>query len=368
MKEYDYIVVGSGFFGSVVAERLKKRNKSVLVLERRNHIGGNCYTYEFGTTNITIHQYGTHIFHTSNQLVWNYVNTFSEFVPYHHTVLTKHKNKIYALPINLSTINTFFNSNFSPEEARKFLESKRERIDNPRNFEEKALALIGSELYQAFIKGYTMKQWGCKPTELPVDILARLPVRFSYYDSYYDDIYQALPKEGYTVVFERMLRNIPLELNVDFFDNRDYWMTKCKKVVYTGPLDRFFEYRYGRLGWRSVYFQIDEISTPDYQGTSVMNYADIDVPYTRIHEPKHLHLRKTQSPHSTVIMREYSDSSVSEPYYPINSEMDRKLLIEYKLLAKKHPKIIFGGRLAEYKYYDMHHVIEAALNCATQME
>lgn len=361
MKKYDYIIVGCGFYGAVIAERLRASNKAVLIIEKRNHIGGNCYSYEYEDTNITVHKYGTHIFHTSSKETWDYINRFTEFNRYQHRVLTTYKNKVYAMPMNLGTVNAFYNLNLKPNEVTGFIAKKKKRIDHPKNLEEKAISLIGKDLYEAFIRGYTAKQWGCDPKELPAAIITRLPVRSSYYDSYFDDYYQGLPLRGYTQIFNNMLKEIPVELGTDFFADRSRWESKCKYIIYTGPIDRYFDYSLGRLKWRSVRFEYEKIGVDDYQGTSVMNYADLDVPYTRIHEPKHLHREKKHKPGTTVIIREFPCIDNNEPYYPINSVSDQELFNGYQKLAKKEERVFFGGRLAEYRYYDMHHTIDAAL-------
>lgn len=365
---YDYVVVGSGFFGAVFAQQAKENGKSVIVLEKRDHIGGNCYSYNYEDTEINIHAYGTHIFHTNNQPLWDYVNRFTEFNRYQHRVLTTHKDKVYSMPINLGTVNTFYGVNLKPEEVEDFLASKRGDISNPKNLEEKAISLIGKDLYEAFIKGYTMKQWGCDPTKLPASIITRLPVRHSYHDSYFNDIYQGIPIGGYTPIFERMLEGIPVELEVDFFDDLAHWKSQCReKIIYTGPIDRYFNYQFGRLNWRSVRFEIENPHIEDYQGTSVMNYADPEIPYTRIHEPKHLHLEKTtHKPNETVIVREYSQVDNDAPYYPVNFDEDKTMLAQYQELQAQEKDVIFGGRLAQYKYYDMHQVIASALAVAKQ--
>ena len=367
MDRYDYIIVGSGFFGAVAAEQLHRRGRSVLILERRNHIGGNCYSYSYEGTNINIHQYGTHIFHTNNKQVWDYLNQFSEFNRYQHRVLTTYKNRVYSMPINLGTINAFYNINLRPSEVEEFIAAKRNGTASPRNLEEKAISLIGQDLYEAFIKGYTIKQWGCDPKELPANIITRLPVRNSYHDSYFDDLYQGIPVEGYTPIFERMLEGVPVELGVDFLADKDYWLRRGTKLIYTGPIDRYFDHCFGRLNWRSVRFEIEKQPVADFQGTSVMNYADVEVPFTRIHEPKHLHPEKKHTPDTTVIVREYSQVNNNEPYYPVNSESDKELLAKYQALAQQEP-VIFGGRLAEYKYYDMHQVIGSALTTCKKLD
>jgi len=362
MKKYDYIIVGSGLCGTVMAERLERARKSVLIIEKRNHIGGNCYSYQYPGTNIEVHKYGTHIFHTCSNDVWRYVNRFVEFNRYRHRVLTICQGKVYSMPINLATINSFYNANYSPAEAINFIASKRQYMKHATNLEQKALTLIGKDLYEAFIKGYTIKQWGCNPTHIPASTLTRLPVRYSYNDCYFNDYYQGLPVEGYTTLFKKMLHGVPLEVKTDFFDDREKWMKRCHTLIYTGPIDRYFEYACGRLKWRSLKFEIQQMNVYDYQGTSVMNYADIDTPYTRIHEPKHLHLEKKQDRKSTVIIREYPHLNDKEPYYPVNSPEDKKMYSQYRVLASKEKRVIFAGRLAEYKYYDMNEVIEKCLN------
>ena len=361
MKYYDFVIVGSGFYGAVLAERMHSIGKSVLVIDRRDHIGGNCYSYEYEDTNIIVHKYGTHIFHCSNKSTWDYINRFGEFNRYQHRVLTTHDNKVYSMPINLGTINAFYGINLKPNEAEAFIASKRPDIANPKNLEEKAISLIGIDLYEAFIKGYTKKQWGIAPKDLPAEIITRLPVRSSFYDSYFNDYYQGLPLHGYTSLFENMLNDIPVELNTDFFDNREYWLKSCSTLIYTGHIDRYFDYSEGRLQWRSVRFEQEKVNIEDYQGTSVMNFADEEIPFTRIHEPKHLHRERTFKNNTSIITREYSCIDHDEPYYPVNSEADKQLLDRYKKLAKKEKTVIFGGRLADYKYYDMNHTIEAAL-------
>jgi UDP-galactopyranose mutase len=366
-EHYNFVIVGSGFYGTVAAERLHKAGKSVLVIEKRPHIGGNCYSYQYENTDIIVHKYGTHIFHTSSNAVWDYITRFTEFNRYQHRVLTTYKGKVYTMPINLGTINSFYNVNLRPSQVDIFLATKKSDVRNPKNLQEKAISLIGEELYDAFIKGYTQKQWNCDPRDLPPDIIARLPVRTSYYDSYFNDVYQGLPKEGYAPVFEKMLKGIPVLLNVDLLEDREYWLRKCDILVYTGPIDKYFEYKLGKLNWRSVRFESELLPLDDFQGTSVMNYADIDIPYTRIHEPKHLHPEKHNSTTTTVIIKEYSCTNDEEPYYPINFEEDQRLCEDYQKLASKEKSVFFGGRLAEYKYYDMDKVIANALADAKQL-
>jgi UDP-galactopyranose mutase len=361
MNTYDYLVVGSGFYGSVITERLRAAGKSVLIVERRDHIGGNCYSYEYEGHDIQVHKYGTHIFHTSNRKVWEYITGFGEFNRYQHIVLTTYKNKVFSLPINLGTINSFYDLNLKPYEVEEFISGKRGNFSNPTNLEEKAISLIGKDLYEALIKGYTTKQWGREPDSLPSDIITRLPVRKSYRNSYFDDVYQGIPIKGYTELFKEMLKGVPIELGADFLVDREYWQKRARHIIYTGPIDRYFDFVHGKLSWRSVRFEIELIEIEDYQGTSVMNYADLEVPYTRIHEPRHLHPENNFRSKSTVIIREYPIRDDAEPYYPVNSIRDKEIYRKYLKESKNEAGVFFGGRLAEYKYYDMHHVIDKAL-------
>ena len=366
--KYDYLIVGAGLFGSVLAERIADTtNSPVLVIDKRQHIGGNCYSETDAETGIELHKYGTHIFHTSSRQVWNYITKFTEFNGYHHQVLTTYRNKVYQMPINLETINSFYNLNLRPYEAKEFLkkEIQKEKIHNPKNLEEKAISLIGRPLYEAFIKGYTVKHWGRDPKELPPDIIARLPVRFNYREDYFLDArWQGIPVHGYTKVFERLLSSpqIDIQLNWDYFKNRNE-ITVRKKTIYTGPIDQYFDYEFGRLGWRSVIFKKKIINVEDFQGTSVMNYADLDIDYTRIHEPKHLHPERKYNSDSTVIFYETSKCDSNEPYYPVNNEVSRDRFLAYKKLAQKEKNVVIGGRLGDYAYYDMDKTILAALKC-----
>jgi UDP-galactopyranose mutase len=358
---YDYIVVGAGMFGSVFAREVADAGKSVLVLEKRGHIGGNCYTYEFEDSGITVPLYGPHIFHTDSLEIWNYVRRFTDFNSYQHRVLTTHKNRVYALPINLGTINAFYGVNLKPSEVGDFIRQRLPDNPNPGNFEEKAISLIGPDLYQAFFRGYSTKQWKTELTKLPADLITRLPVRQSYHDAYYDDPYQGMPLLGYTAIFDGLLRDIPVELGTDFSRDKAHWLGRCHKLVYTGPVDEYFDCCYGRLRWGSVRFETESIGVADYQGASVMNFADLDVPYTRIVEPKHFHRERKFTQDRTVIIREYSYFDPEKPYYPVRLADDLALLSRYQTLASSEPKVIFGGRLAEYKYYDMDDVIAQAL-------
>lgn len=361
---YDYIIVGSGFFGAVFAQQARENGRTALIIESRDHIGGNCYSFDYEDTNINIHKYGTHIFHTNSEELWRYINRFTEFNRYQHRVLATHKDRVYPFPFCLGMINQFYNLNLKPREVDAFLETKRVKIAQPANLEEKAISLIGVELYEAFVKGYTTKQWGCDPRELPANIITRIPVRTSWYDSYFNDRYQGIPIGGYTPIFERMLEGIPVETGVDFFADREYWRARGRTLVYTGPIDRYFNYQHGHLSWRSVRFEFESLHEEDFQGTSVMNYADKEVPFTRIHEPKHLHLEKAHTPNRTVIFKEFSLIDNDNPYYPVNFAADREMLAKYQALAAEEKDVVFGGRLAEYKYYDMHQVIGSALQKA----
>ncbi len=358
---YDFVVVGAGFFGAVFAHEAKKVGKKVLVIEKRDHIGGNCYSYDDTQTHINIHQYGPHIFHTPDKTIWNYIKSFADFNDYRHRVLTTVGGKIYSLPINLATINQFFHLNLTSDEATEFLKSKTTAIYTPKNLEEKAISLIGKELYEAFVKGYTIKQWGCDPRELPAEVITRLPVRTSANDLYYDDDYQGMPVDGYTPIFEKLLKGIPVELKTDFFEKRDYWRSVAKMLVYSGPIDRYFNYGFGTLRWRSCRFEIEKMKMDNYQNISVMNYADQEVSYTRIIEPKHFYPERAHLSKETIIIKEYPCDDPEEPYYPVRLQTDQEMLAKYQKAQNHEKGVIFGGRLAEYKYYDMYQVITRAL-------
>jgi UDP-galactopyranose mutase len=369
---YDLIVVGSGFFGLTIAERAATQlDKRVLVLDRRDHIGGNAYSEAEPETGIEVHRYGAHLFHTSNKRVWDYVNQFTEFTNYQHRVFTKHQGQIYSFPMNLGLLSQFFGRAFTPDEAKALVAEQAAEIDtaDAQNLEEKAISLIGRPLYEAFVRGYTAKQWQTDPKELPAAIISRLPVRYNLNNRYFNDDFEGLPVEGYTAWLEKMAENpnIDVRLATDFFDVRGELPTDVP-VVYTGPLDQYFDYAEGELGWRTLDFETEVVATGDFQGTSVMNYADEDVPYTRIHEFRHFHPERDYYPSDkTVVVREYSRSAESgdEPYYPINTPEDRRKLEAYRELAKKEAKerkVIFGGRLGTYKYLDMHMAIGSALS------
>ncbi len=366
----DVVIVGSGIFGLTIAERLTTElGLKVLVLERRNQIGGNMESYVDGETGIEIHKYGSHLFHTNNVKVWEYVNSFSNFTNYRHRVFTNYQNQFFSLPINLHTISQFFGKAFTPTQAHEFLRSTQKQHSNLNlsNLEEKAISLIGPELYEAFIQNYTKKQWQTDPKLLPPDIINRLPVRFTFNSDYFDDIFQGLPVEGYSSLLEKMSKNLllPIQTNVDYFSIK-HLIPASKVLIYTGPLDQFFSYRFGRLEWRTLDFEVEKVSTQDFQGCSVMNYADAEIPFTRIHEFKHLHPERVEifNSNKTIIMREFSRScsELDEPYYPVNSVTDRAKLAEYRKLAASTPNTFFGGRLGSYQYLDMHMAIASALS------
>jgi UDP-galactopyranose mutase len=365
----DLVVVGSGFFGLTIAERCARDlGMRVLVVERRDHIGGNAYTEPEPETGIEVHRYGAHLFHTSNERVWQYANRFTAFTGYQHRVFTAYKGRVYPMPINLGTICEYFGRMMSPDEARALVAEQSAEVaaGTAANLEEKAVSLIGRPLYEAFIRGYTSKQWQTDPAELPAEIITRLPVRYTFDNRYFSDTYQGLPVDGYTAWLTRMAdhRDIEVRLSTEFADLRASVVGQVP-VVYTGPLDAYFGFAAGDLGWRTLDFEQEVLPTGDFQGTSVMNYADEDVPYTRIHEFRHFHPERDWYPDDkTVIMREYSRFAGrgDEPYYPINTAEDRARLLTYRELADAERGVLFGGRLGTYQYLDMHMAIGAALS------
>ncbi|MCO5996767.1 UDP-galactopyranose mutase [Actinoallomurus rhizosphaericola] len=359
----DLVVAGAGLFGLTVAERCARDlGLRVLVVERRDHIGGNAYSETEPSTGIEVHRYGAHLFHTSNERVWEYVNRFTAFTDYRHRVFTVFKDQVYPMPINLGTMCAFFGRAMSPDEARALIAGQAAEISDPANLEEKAISLIGRPLYEAFIRGYTAKQWQTDPRALPAEIITRLPVRYTFDDRYFADRYEGLPVDGYAAWLERMADHpgIEVRLGTDFFDLDAVGNVP---VVYTGPLDRYFGHREGALGWRTLDFELEVLPTGDFQGTPVMNYADEDVPYTRIHEFRHFHPERDHPGDRTVIMREYSRFAgpADEPYYPIDTPADRAMLHRYRELARAEKDVLFGGRLGTYKYLDMHMAIASAL-------
>jgi UDP-galactopyranose mutase len=370
-SEYDLVVVGSGLFGLTVAERTATElGKRVLVLERRAHLGGNAYSEFDEETGIEVHRYGPHFFHTSNQRIWDYVRQFTDFTPREHRAFTVHRGQVYPLPFGLALICQFFGRYFTPDEARELIASQAGKAQGKpvTNLEQKAISLIGQPLYEAFVRGYTAKQWQTDPTRLPAEIITRLPVRYNFNNRYFDDTYEGLPTDGYAAWLRRMAgqSNIDLLLSTDFFDVRDQ-IPSGTPVVFTGPIDRYFSYSHGRLGWRTLELEREVVHVGDYQGTAVINYADTDVPYTRIHEYRHFHPERTNYvPDKTVIVREYSRAAgtADEPFYPINTAEDRVMLDKYRELAKletRQNNVLFGGRLGTYKYLDMHMAIGSAL-------
>ena len=372
-EPFDLLVVGSGFFGLTVAERAARElGKRVLVVERRAHIGGNAYSEPEPTTGIEIHRYGAHLFHTSNERVWEYVNRFTSFTGYQHRVFALHKGQAYQFPMGLGLVSQFFGRFFSPEEARALIAEQAAEFTSAdaRNFEEKAISLIGRPLYEAFVRDYTAKQWQTDPRELPAANITRLPVRYTFDNRYFNDTHEGLPVDGYTAWLEAMAADerIEVRLNTDWFDVGDGLRAQSPNapVIYTGPIDRYFSYSEGELGWRTLDFETEVLPIGDFQGTPVMNYNDADVPYTRIHEFRHFHPERTYPADKTVIMREYSRFARTgdEPYYPINAGEDREKLAAYRALAKRETaesNVIFGGRLGTYQYLDMHMAIASAL-------
>ncbi|MEA5453097.1 UDP-galactopyranose mutase [Sinomonas sp. JGH33] len=369
----DLVVVGSGFFGLTVAERAAKElGLKVTVIDRRHHIGGNAYSEDDAQTGIEVHRYGAHLFHTSNQRVWEYVNEFTSFTNYVHRVYGVHKGEVFPLPINLGTINQFFRANYTPTEARALIEEQAGELagTDPQNLNDKGIQLIGRPLYEAFIKHYTGKQWQTDPKDLPAGIISRLPVRYTYDNRYFNDTYEGLPTNGYTAWIERMADHpsITVQLNTDFFDDSQPFskgnVVGNVPVVYTGPVDRYFDYAEGDLSWRTIDFEEEVLDVGDFQGTSVVNYNDDDVPWTRIIEPRHFHPERNYQTEKTLIMREFSRFAEKgdEPYYPINTEADRARLLAYRDLASAERSVLFGGRLGTYKYLDMHMAIGSALS------
>ncbi len=364
LTAYSYVVVGSGLMGSVMAERIASQlGERVLVIEKRDHIGGNCYSAEDETTGIEYHRYGTHIFHTSDEKVWNYIRKFTAFNHYQHRVLSNHKDKIYQFPINLETINHFYALTLKPYEVEAFMETIRTDIKNPQNFEEQAISQIGKDLYEAFFKGYTIKQWQVDPKSLPAAIFNRLPFRKNYVDNYFFDRWQGIPQDGYTAIFQRLLADhkITVLTNTDYFEIRDQ-LKPDTCLIYSGPIDQFFDYKYGKLSWRTLRFEKEVIDKEEYQGNSVINYPDPEVPFTRIHEPRYLHPEREYRKDKTVIFKEYSlPDKGDNPYYPIASTENHRLLNLYKEEAARLPNVFISGRLGDYKYYDMHQTIARAL-------
>ena len=358
MKKYDYLIVGCGLFGAVFAHEAKQKGKSVLIIEKRDHIGGNIYCAE--EEGILVHKYGAHIFHTSNKAVWNYVNQFVEFNNFVNSPIANYKGEIYNMPFNMNTFSKMFGV-ATPKEAERVIEEQRAEIKGePKNLEEQAVSLVGREIYTKLIKGYTEKQWGRDCKDLPAFIIKRLPVRYTYNNNYFNDRYQGIPIEGYTVLVERLIEGCDVRLNTDFFADREMFLGLADKCLYTGTIDGYFDYIYGKLGYRSLRFENEVLDEPNHQGVAVVNYTEREIPYTRIIEHKHFAFG-TQP--KTIITKEYPVDweEGMEPYYPINDEENNALYARYVERAAKEPNVIFGGRLGMYKYYDMDKCIEAAL-------
>ena len=359
MRKYDYLIVGAGLYGSIFAYEAAKKGKKCLVIDKRDHIGGNIYCEN--VEGINVHKYGAHIFHTSNKEVWEYINQFCEFNNYINSPVANYKGEIYNLPFNMNTFNKLWGVR-TPEEAKKKIEDQKKEfeITEPKNLEEQAISLIGKDIYEKLIKGYTEKQWGRKATELPAFIIKRLPVRFIYDNNYFNDRYQGIPIGGYTKIIEKMLEGVEVKLNTNFFDNREEFENIAEKIVFTGMIDEFYNYQFGKLEYRSLRFETEVLNEENYQGNAVVNYTEREIPYTRIIEHKHFEFGKQEK---TVITKEYPSEwkEGDEPYYPVNDDKNNKVYGKYKELAEREERVIFGGRLGEYKYYDMDKVIEKVL-------
>ena len=359
--KYDYLIVGSGLFGSIFAYEANKKGKKCLVIEKRSHIGGNIYTEN--VEGIQVHKYGAHIFHTSNKEVWKYINQFAEFNRYTNSPVARYKDELYNMPFNMNTFHALWGV-ITPEEAKQKIEEEKKEADiaEPKNLEEQAISLVGKTIYEKLVKGYTEKQWGKKATELPSFIIKRLPVRFTYDNNYFNDRYQGIPIGGYTQIIEKMLDGIEVRLNYDYFDHREEVNQMADKIIFTGPIDKFYDYQFGKLEYRSLRFETEMLNISNYQGNAVVNYTEYEVPYTRIIEHKHFDFVDTDK---TIITREYPDKwdKDKEPYYTINDEKNTSLYNKYKELSEKNNKVIFGGRLGQYKYYDMDKVIASAMEC-----
>ena len=363
--KYDYLVVGAGLYGAVFAHEAKKKGKSVLVIDKRPHIAGNVYTED--VEKIHVHKYGAHIFHTNNKKVWDYITRFAEFNRFTNSPVANYKGELYSLPFNMYTFNKMWNVT-TPQEAAAKIEEQRKAagITEPKNLEEQAVSLVGTDIYEKLVKGYTQKQWGRECSELPAFIIKRLPVRLTFDNNYFNALYQGIPKGGYTKMVAKILEGIEVRLGTDYLDNKEELDLLAEKVVYTGPIDAYFEYRLGALEYRSVRFETEVLDTPNFQGNAAVNYTDVETPWTRIIEHKWFEFGKDDEGNDipkTVISREYSSEWKvgDEPYYPVNDEKNGLLYEKYRELAAQEKNVIFGGRLGEYKYYDMDAVIAAAL-------
>lgn len=363
MKKYDYILVGSGLYSGVFAWFAKQKGKKCLVLEKRDHIGGNVYCEN--TEGIHVHKYGAHIFHTSNKEVWQFVNSLAEFNRYTNSPVANYKGEMYNMPFNMNTFSKMWNIS-TPAEAKKIIEEQKKEITGePKNLEEQAISLVGREIYEKLVKGYTEKQWGRDCTALPAFIIKRLPVRYTYDNNYFNDLYQGIPIGGYNVIIDRLFEGCDIETGVDYLEKKEYYDSLGEKIVYTGTIDAYYKYQFGKLEYRSLRFESEVLDEENHQGVAVVNYTDRETPYTRIIEHKHFEFG-TQP--KTVITREYPVTwqEGMEPYYPVNDEKNQALYQKYAKLAEKEERVIFGGRLGEYKYYDMDKVIASAMACAKE--
>lgn len=369
MADYDYLIVGSGLFGATFAYEAAKRGKRIKVIEKRSHIAGNIYTKE--QDGIQVHQYGAHIFHTSDKDIWDYIQQFAEFNRYTNSPVANYKGELYNLPFNMNTFNKLWGVT-TPAEAKAKIEEQKAAANisdkEPRNLEEQAISLIGTDIYTKLIKGYTEKQWGQKATDLPAFIIRRLPVRYTFDNNYFNDTYQGIPIGGYTQIVKKMLNNdlIDVETGVDFFDKKEEYLRDYPRIIFTGMIDQFFDYQLGELQYRSLRFETEEMDTDNYQGNAVINYTDAETPYTRVIEHKHFEFGKGDKG-KTFVTKEYPATwkRGDEPYYPVNNKVNNDLYSQYRKLAESEPKVLFGGRLGMYRYYDMHQVIHAALTAVS---
>ena len=363
---YDYLFIGAGLFSATVANSAIKAGKKCLVIEKRDHIGGNIYTEN--VDNINVHKYGAHIFHTDNKEVWEYVNSFAEFNRYTNCPVANYKGQFYNLPFNMNTFTKIWNDVKTPEDAQNRIQEQANVMQNktPKNLEEQAISLVGQDIYELLIKGYTEKQWGKKCKELPPEIIKRLPVRLTFDNNYFNDKYQGIPIGGYTQIIEKMLNGCDIQLNTDFFEDKEKWLNIADKVIYTGTIDKFYDYQFGELEYRSLRFETEKLNIANFQGNAVINYTEAEIPYTRIIEHKHFEMfgQDVYDCPKTIVSEEYSTEYKEgmEPYYPVNDERNNALADEYRKLAEQEEGVVFGGRLGQYKYYDMAPVIEQVLN------
>ena len=364
--KYDFLIVGSGLFGSIFAYEMNKKGKKCLVIEKRDHIGGNIYTEL--EENINVHKYGAHIFHTNNKEVWDYINQFADFNRYTNSPVANYKGELYNLPFNMNTFYQMWGVK-TPEEAKAKIQEQKEeyKIDNPKNLEEQAISLIGKDIYEKLVKGYTEKQWGRKCRELPAFIIKRLPVRYTFDNNYFNDLYQGIPIGGYTRIIEKMLDGIEVKLNTNFFDDKEKWLNIADKIIFTGMIDQYYDYCYGELEYRGLNFEFETLDMENYQGNAVINYTDAETPFTRIIEHKHF---EDSTSDKTIITREYPKTwhKGEEAYYPLNDDKNSELFKKYQELAKKEDKVIFGGRLGMYQYFDMWQVIDEALKAVKEVK